>query len=65
MDFAEVKNRLIDQLNQINEQISRFFGFVINKLKNYKNLSLGEQVAYPVIGAGFLLILISIILFIL
>ena len=65
MDFAEVKNRLIDQLNQINEQISRFFGFVINKLKNYKNLSLGEQIAYPVIGAGFLLILISIILFIL
>jgi len=65
MDFAKVKNQLIDQLNQINEPISRFFGFVINKLKNYKNLSLGEQIAYPVIGAGFLLILISIILFIL
>lgn len=65
MDFAEVKNQLTDQLNQINEQISRFFGFVINKLKNYKNLSLGEQIAYPVVGAGFLLILISIIMFIL
>ena len=65
MDFAEVKNQLTDQLNQINEQISRFFGFVINKLKNYKNLSLGEQIAYPIIGAGLLLILTSIILFIL
>jgi len=65
MDFAEVKNQLTGQLSQINGQISHFFGFVINKLKNYKNLSLGEQIAYPLIGAGFLLILASIIMFIL
>ena len=64
MDFAEVKNQLTEQLNQVNEQISSFFNFIISKLKNYKNLSLGEQIAYPVIGAGILLILISIILFI-
>jgi ABC-type transport system involved in cytochrome c biogenesis permease subunit len=64
MDFAQVKNQFIEQLNQVNQRINNFFNFVIGKLKNYKNLSLGEQIAYPVIGVGFLLILISIILFI-
>ena len=64
MDFAQVKNKLTEQLNQVNEQINDFSNFVIGKLKNYKNLSLGEQISYPVIGAGLLLILISIPLFI-
>ena len=53
------------QLNQINQSINQFFSFIIAKLKNYQNLSLGEQIAYPAIVAGFLLILVSIVLFIL
>ncbi len=63
MDFATVKTQFAAQLNQINLKINNFFNFVISKLKNYKNLSLGEQIAYPVIVAGFLLIFVSIILF--
>ncbi|MBU0459594.1 MAG: hypothetical protein KKH52_04135 [Nanoarchaeota archaeon] len=57
MDFKQ-------QLNQVNQKINQFFSFLTNKLKNYKNLSLGEQIAYPAIAAGFLLILLSIVLFI-
>ena len=64
MDFAEVKDQLTEQLNKIGEEVSNFFNFVVDKIKNYPSLSLGEQIAYPVIGAGILLLLISIILFI-
>jgi hypothetical protein len=52
------------QLNQINEKINSFFTFIGNKLKNFKNLSIGEQISYPSIGLGTLLILTSLILFI-
>jgi hypothetical protein len=48
----------------INEVIVDFFSFVGNKLGNFKELSLGEQIAFGCIGAGLILILISIVLFI-
>ena len=37
---------------------------VNGKLKNFKNLSLGEQLSYSSIGVGLMLVLISILLFI-
>ena len=54
-----------DKLDLVNQKLNAFITFIGNKLKNYKNLTLGEQIAYPVIGLGFLLILVSIVLFIL
>ena len=42
-----------------------FFIFIWAKLKDYKNLSLGEQISYPSIGLGLIMILISAGVFIL
>ena len=52
------------KLNQLNEKLNNLSNFVIGKLKNYRNLSLGEQISYPMIGGGILLVFVSIILFI-
>ncbi len=57
-------DKLNEQLNAINQKINAFFNFIVNKLKNFKNLTLGEQISYPAIGLGLILILTSIVLFI-
>ena len=62
--FKELNSQLKQKLGQFNAKINFFINFVINKLKNFKNLTLGEQISYSVIAGGILLILISIILFI-
>ena len=59
----------MDQFNQwfagVNRSLDEFGSFLIGKLKNFKNLTLGEQISYVCIALGFVLILTSIILFIL
>lgn len=65
MDFGELKDSLNEKISHFNEQLNDFFSFIGEKLKNFKNLSLGEQISYCCIGAGLLLILISIVLFVL
>ena len=52
-----------EYLTQLNKKINAFFSFILSKLKNFKNLTLGEQISYSSVGAGLLLILISIVLF--
>jgi hypothetical protein len=52
-----------DTLNELNQKISNFFSFIGDKLKNFKELSVGEQVSFGCVGVGILLILISIMLF--
>mgnify|MGYP001582915791 CR=1 len=53
-----------DTLNDFNQKITNFFSFIGDKLKNFKDLSVGEQVSFGCIGVGILLILISIVLFV-
>jgi len=65
MNFNQFKSKIGLQLSLLNKKITSFFNFIGNKLKNFKNLFIGEQIAYSVIGLGFLLILVSMILFIL
>jgi len=50
---------------EINEDINAFVNFIVEKLKNFKILSIGEQVSYSTIVTGLILILVSLILFIL
>ena len=57
MDFKQ-------QLNQINLELNQFVNFVLVKLKNFPRLSLGEQISYPVIGLGFILIITAIVMFV-
>ncbi len=44
--------------------LEAFFSFLAGKLRNFPNLTLGEQISYSSIGGGLLLILIAIVLFI-
>ncbi len=60
MDFSKIK----EQLDGTNQNINNFFNFIFNKLKNFKNLTLGEQISFSSVGAGLLLILISMVMFI-
>jgi hypothetical protein len=62
--MSEFQTKVNAQLKILTDQINSFFSFVGEKLKNYKNLTLGEQVAYPTIGVGLVLILTSLVLFI-
>ncbi len=66
--MADVKtliNGLNQKLNHLNQKIGNFFRFIGRKLRNFKNLTLGEQISYSSVGAGLLLILVSVVLFIL
>ena len=53
-----------DQLAELKENILDFFTFIAGKLKNFRSLTLGEQISYCSVGAGLLLIIISVVLFI-
>jgi hypothetical protein len=54
-----------DSLQAMNDSINSFFNFIAGKLSNFKNLSLGEQIAYPCVGLGLILIVVSLVMFIL
>ena len=49
---------------QLGEQFAAIFQFIAGKLKNFKNLTLGEQIAFSCIGAGLLFFLTALVLFI-
>lgn len=55
--------RFQQQVALFNRRFSAFFSFVLGRIKNFKNISLQEQIAYGVIGVGLVLMIISIILF--
>jgi len=64
MGFDDFKDAWSNKVAAMNESINDFFSFVGNKLKNFKNLSLGEQIAYCCVILGFVLVLVSIVLFV-
>ena len=64
MDFQSLQLQINERLEIFNQNINRFFNFVGSKLKNFKNLTLGEQISYAIIGCGLFLILVSLVLFI-
>jgi len=53
-----------DVIDSVNQGFASFIGFVGGKLQNFPNLTLGEQISYPAIGLGLVLLLTSIVLFI-
>ena len=53
-----------DTLNAFNEKINYFISFIGGKLKDFKNLSKGEQISYIAIGLGIIILLTGIILYI-
>ena len=51
-------------LQEWNDSINGFFSFMGGKLADFKNLSLGEQISYCCVGAGFIMVIASIVLFV-
>jgi len=49
---------------QLGEQFAALFQFVAGKLKNFRTLTLGEQIAYSCTGAGLAFLLTALVLFI-
>jgi len=62
-------NQMLSEFQQqaalFNRRIAAFFSFVLSRVKNFKNLSLAEQIAFGLIGAGLIFIITSIVLFLL
>ena len=54
-----------ETLDGVNQRFADFQSFVGGKLRNFGSLSLGEQISYPAVGLGVLLILVGIVLLIL
>jgi hypothetical protein len=53
-----------DQIDSINIKVNGFAAFVTGKLKNFKSLSIGEQVSYPAVMLGILLMMVAVVMFI-
>ena len=65
MDFKQLNSQINIFFNSLVRKFSFATNFVVNRLKNFVGMTLAEQIAYPCIAAGILLVFISIILFIL
>ncbi len=52
------------QFEEISKKIISFMNIISNKLQHFPDLTLGEQISYACVGVGFILVLISLILFI-
>ena len=55
----------MEQLTEFPGKINSFFTFIGNNLTHFGTLSRGEQVAYPSIGLGLILIIVGVVLLIL
>jgi hypothetical protein len=61
MDFSDINA----QLTALGQAITEFFKFLNQRLNDFKNITLGEQISFGAIVIGIIFILISIFLFIL
>ncbi|GEM_PF-2055079 len=64
MDLKSFQNQINQKISSLNHQLNAFLTFILKKLQNFKNLTLGEQVSYCSFGGGFILVVVSLILFI-
>ncbi|MBI2668457.1 hypothetical protein HYX14_01310 [Candidatus Woesearchaeota archaeon] len=62
MALAEVTHNVNTQLAILTKNITDFFSFLGNKLKNFKSLTPGEQIAFSSIGVGLILTIIALVM---
>jgi len=56
---------ITEKFQVLSQKLNEFSNFVVGKLKNFPRISWGEKISYISAGAGFLFILISLVLFML
>ena len=61
----QIMGNFQQQLALFNRRIAAFFSFVLTRLKNFKALTLQEQIAFGLIGIGLVFIVVSLVLFLL
>jgi hypothetical protein len=61
----QVLHNFQQQAALFNRRVAAFFSFLAMKLKNFKSLSIQEQVSFGLIGIGMIFIVTAIVLFIL
>lgn len=64
MDMAELNKKINLFFQNFKKNVTFITNFVIGRLKNFKNITLTEQISYPTIAVGLVLLLVSIVLFI-
>lgn len=64
MDMTELNKKINLFFQNFKKNVTFITTFVIGRLKNFKNITLTEQISYPTIAVGLVLLLVSIILFI-
>ena len=62
MDFNQLNSQINAFLQRFKQQINRFLDFLLWRLKNFAQMTLAEQIAYPCIFLGLVLIITSLIL---
>ena len=65
MDLKEINTEINNYLLQLKQKITKIVQFVIWRLKNYAQMTVAEQVAYPCILLGITLVFTSFILMLL
>jgi len=63
--FNQIMGSFEQQIMLFGQRISAFFSFIASRIKNFKTISLPEQVSFGLIGIGLVFIITSIILFLL
>ena len=65
MDLNELKTQITAYFTKLQAKITKFVQFVVWRLKNYGEMTVAEQVAYPCVMLGVTLIFTSFILMLL
>ncbi|MEW5897461.1 MAG: hypothetical protein AB1668_07235 [Nanoarchaeota archaeon] len=63
--FKEINGQISGALSAFNQKFNNMFSFLYQKIKNFRDLTLGEKISYSTMGIGLLLILISLVMFML
>lgn len=65
VDFAQISTGINAWFDSVKNKSAFASKFVLFRIKNYKNDTRIEQIVFPVVGIGLLLVLVSLVLFIL
>jgi hypothetical protein len=63
MDFKQISMNLNLWFAQLGKKLEFIYNFVLYRLKNYKHITPIEQIVYPLVGVGIILILVSLFMF--
>lgn len=63
VSIKQINSQLSQQFYLFFQKINTFFTAIGTDIKNFKNLTLGEQIAYCAVAGGVLLVLSAIVIF--